>query len=113
MLTVSTIAKALGVSDKHVYRLIESGQLQAINVSAVAGRQRLRVSSESLQAFKSARITCPSEKINVDAGKSSFASGGKEFIASALKTRQRHRHSSSKAKSAKIYSLVEAVPKTA
>lgn len=106
-LTVKAVAGELGVSERHIYRLIDTGEL----THTLVGARAVRVSSEALAAFIRGR-TCQSEKVNVDAGKLKFATGGKEFIESALKTRQRHRRSNSKPKSAKIYSLPSPDPQT-
>jgi excisionase family DNA binding protein len=107
MLTVAKVALDLGVSPKHVYRLVADGEITYTRL----GKRKIGIPEESLEAFKKAR-TCRSEKTIVDVGTSSYVSGGREFIASALKTRQRHRRSSSKPKSAKIYSLKEPEPQT-
>ena len=100
LLNIKDVAAQLGVSARHVYRLIDSGEL----THTLVGKRAVRVSSEALAAFLKSR-TCQSEKIREDGGTLRFATGGKEFIESALKTRQRHRRSSSKPKSARIYSL--------
>jgi len=108
MLTVKAAAGQLGVSSKHIYRLCDEGELTYVRL----GKRKIGIPEESLSAFVKAR-TCQSEKTNVDAGTLKYASGGSAFIASALKTRQRHRRSNSKPKSAKIYSLKEPEPQTA
>jgi excisionase family DNA binding protein len=56
-LTVQKAAEELGVSDRHVYNLIQAGHLEAFDIS-VSGRgvcQSLRISSKSFQAFMDAR----------------------------------------------------------
>ena len=100
MLTVKAAAGQLGVSSKHIYRLCDEGELTYVRL----GKRKIGIPEESLSAFVKAR-TCQSEKTNVDAGTLKYATGGKEFIESAQRTRQRHRLSSSKPKSARIYSL--------
>ena len=107
LLTVAQIAVRLGVSERHIYRLIDAGELAAVLV----GKRALRVSSEALEIFLSTR-TCLSAKTLEAAGTLKFATGGKEFIASALATRQRHRRRPLKAKSARIYSLPARAPRT-
>lgn len=56
-LTVQNAALELGVSDRHIYNLIEAGKLEAYDIS-VSGRavpQSLRVSVSSLESFRESR----------------------------------------------------------
>jgi excisionase family DNA binding protein len=108
MITVSAAAERLGVSPKHIYRLCDEGELTYVRL----GKRKIGIPEESLAEFIKAR-TCRSEKTREAAGTLNYVSGGKEFIASAQRTRQRHRRSSSKPKSAKIYTLPEPEPQTA
>ncbi len=108
MISVSAAAAQLGVSAKHIYRLCDDGELTYVRL----GKRKIGIPEESLAEFIRVR-TCRSEKTREAAGTLNYVSGGKEFIASAQKTRQRHRRSNLKAKSAKIYTLPEPEPQTA
>lgn len=87
LLTIQAVAQELGVSKRHVHRLLDSGDLAGVRVGARA----VRVSPDALAAFIATRTEGPREKITVAAGTSKFATGGSAFIASALSKRARHR----------------------
>ena len=58
LLHVSNVADELCCSRKHVYCLIETGELKAINI-AVAGRPAYRVPRESVDSFLRNNIVLP------------------------------------------------------
>lgn len=56
LLTLDQVAERLGVSKRHVYRLIELGELASINIAAGA-RTRQRVADDELGRFIARRVS--------------------------------------------------------
>lgn len=59
--TVGEAAMELGVSERHIYRLLREGMLDAISIS-VSGKndpQSIRISAESINAFVTKRTVDP------------------------------------------------------
>lgn len=57
-LTIAEVASRLGVSDRHVVNLIESGQLNALNLGHKGkGRAWYRIPAESWRAFVLQHLT--------------------------------------------------------
>jgi excisionase family DNA binding protein len=56
LLTIAVAAARLGCSDNHVYRLIASGELPAVDIAqAGARRSKTRVRSDHVDAYIDAR----------------------------------------------------------
>ena len=51
MMMVSDVAKALGISPKTVYRLIDNGQLSALVISTGEKIRRFRIEEQELERF--------------------------------------------------------------
>lgn len=60
LLKVAEVAKILRVSRNHVYQLIESGRVAAINIGISGHKPVYRIKREALEAFQKA------EEKNVD-----------------------------------------------
>ena len=50
-LTINDVAARLGVDRRHVYRLIEAGEIVAIDISMPGVRQSLRIAEDELGRF--------------------------------------------------------------
>lgn len=51
LLSIVTVAERLACSRAHVYRLITTGQLRAVEIKATGTRPKTRVRAEDLDAF--------------------------------------------------------------
>lgn len=54
MLTIDQVAERLGVSRRHVYRLLDAGELRAVDIS-VGSRGRQRIAALEVDAFLARR----------------------------------------------------------
>ena len=57
LLTVPETAVRLGVQRNTVYRLINAGELRAVNVAATGSKSRARIREDDLAAFIESRTT--------------------------------------------------------
>lgn len=62
---LSEVARRLGVKVHHATRLVDSGELQAIDVAIGKRKRCFRVSVESLEAFISSRQVKPAARVTV------------------------------------------------
>jgi excisionase family DNA binding protein len=59
LLSVPDAAELLGCSEMHVYRLVSTGELRAVDISRKgAGKSKTRIRSDDLDTYIEARTRC-------------------------------------------------------
>ena len=59
LLTIPDAAERLGCSEMHIYRMVSSGELRAVDISQKGARKsKTRIRSDDLDAYIEARTRC-------------------------------------------------------
>jgi excisionase family DNA binding protein len=59
LLSIPAAAECLECSEMHIYRLVSSGELRAVDISRKgAGKSKTRIRSDDLDAYIEARTRC-------------------------------------------------------
>ena len=59
LLPIPAAAERLGCSEMHIYRLVSTGELRAVDISRKgAGKSKTRIRSDDLDAYIDARTRC-------------------------------------------------------
>ena len=58
LLSIPAAAERLECSEMHIYRLVSSGELRAVDIRRGAGKSKTRIRSDDIDAYIEARTRC-------------------------------------------------------